>query len=198
MSRNGQYWAAANWGGKVRVWAEAGRTLHRVWQAHSANVFALAFSPDGRTLASGSYDGSVKLWDVESGTLLWMGWHTGSIVGVASAVAGSPSGELLISGGSDGVLRWWEVDSGHCVRVRKAHQGTVQALKVSPDGTRLASCGDDGVINVWDLQSGDLLQMLRRDRPYERLDITGIRGLTQTQKASLRALGAIEDMSVGG
>jgi WD40 repeat protein len=96
------------------------------------------------------------------------------------------------------MLRWWEVDSGHCVRVRKAHQGTVQALKVSPDGTRLASCGDDGVINVWDLQSGDLLQMLRRDRPYERLDITGIRGLTQTQKASLRALGAIEDMSVGG
>jgi hypothetical protein len=71
MSKSGQYWAAGSRRGEVWMWAEAGRTLHQVWQAHSATVFALAFSPDGRTLASGSYDGSVKLWDVESGTLLW-------------------------------------------------------------------------------------------------------------------------------
>jgi len=103
---------------------------------------------------------------------------------------------VLLSGGSDGMLRWWDLQQRECVRVRKAHQGAVQSLKSSPDGRRLASCGDDGVINVWDLQSGDLLQTLRRDRPYERLDITGIRGLTQTQKATLRALGAIEDAAV--
>jgi WD40 repeat protein len=103
---------------------------------------------------------------------------------------------VLLSGGSDGMLRWWDLQLGECVRVRKAHQGAVQSLKSSPDGHRLASCGDDGVINVWDLQSGDLLQTLRRDRPYERLDITGIRGVTQAQKASLRALGAIEDAAV--
>jgi WD40 repeat protein len=94
------------------------------------------------------------------------------------------------------MLRWWDLQQRECVRVRKAHQGAVQSLKSSPDGRRLASCGDDGVINVWDLQSGDLLQTLQRDRPYERLDITGIRGLTQTQKATLRALGAIEDAAV--
>ena len=79
------------------------------------------------------------------------------------------------------------------MRVRKAHEGTVQTLKVSPDGRMLASCGDDGAINLWDLESGEHLGTLRRDRPYERLNITGIRGLTQAEIATLRTLGAVED-----
>ena len=94
------------------------------------------------------------------------------------------------------MLRWWEIDSGHCVRVREAHQGTIHTIKVSSDSIKLASCGDDGAIRLWDLERGEHLQTLRRDRPYERLDITGMRGLTQTQKATLRALGAIEDAAV--
>jgi WD40 repeat protein len=113
--------------------------------------------------------------------------------GSVYALAWNPGGAGLLSGGSDGKLRWWDVHSGQCIRVREAHQGIVQALKVSPDGRRLASCGDDGEIRIWDLHSGEHLQTLRRDRPYERLDITGIRGLTEAQRASLRALGAIED-----
>jgi hypothetical protein len=51
---------------------------------------------------------------------------------------------------------------------------------------------------LWNLDNGEQLQTRRRDRPYERLDITGIRGLTEAQKASLRALGAFEETSAGG
>jgi WD40 repeat protein len=112
--------------------------------------------------------------------------------GIVYTVAWGPTGTILISGGSDGMLCWWDVERGECVQMREAHQGTVQSLKVSPDGRSLASCGDDGAINVWELGSGEHLRILRRDRPYERLDITGMRGVTQAQKESLRALGAIE------
>ena len=112
---------------------------------------------------------------------------------VASAVTWEPSGERLLSGGADGMLRWWDLHSGECVRVHQAHQGTVWALKVSPEGQRLASCGDDGAITLWDLERGEPVRTLRRDRPYERLNITGIRGLTEAEIATLRALGAVED-----
>ena len=100
---------------------------------------------------------------------------------------------MLVSGGSDGTLRWWGAESGECLWVREAHQGTIQSLKSSQDGQRLASCGDDGAINIWELESGKHLRTLRRDRPYERLDIRGVQGLTEAQKATLQALGAVEE-----
>ena len=56
----------------------------------------------------------------------------------------------------------------------------------------MASCGDDGAINVWELESGEHLRTLQQDRPYERLDIGGVQGLTEAQRATLRALGVIE------
>ena len=109
------------------------------------------------------------------------------------ALAWDPTGAVLVSGGSDGMLRWWDLQHRECVRVRKAHQGVVQSLKSSPDGQKLASCGDDGAVMLWNPERGEHLRTLRRDRPYERLTITGIRGLTQAEIATLRALGAVED-----
>ncbi len=73
------------------------------------------------------------------------------------------------------------------------HTGYVQGVVWSADGRMLASCGDDNTIQVWDRKRGQHLQTLRRDRPFERLDSSGIRGLTQAEIATLRALGAVED-----
>jgi len=158
-------------------------------QGHQGAVMGVAFSPDGSRLASAGGE-ALLVWEVQSGaSMRALGPHPGK----ANAVTWEPSGERLFSGSSDGRLRRWEVQSGECVRVEEAHQGTVQALKVSPDGSRLASCGTDGTIRLWDLESGHSLGTLRRDRPYERLTITGIRGLTQAEIATLRALGAVED-----
>ena len=181
--------------GYVYMWdARDGRQQRLA--GHQGPVNYVAWSPDGMWLASGGggrEGGELFVWEAHSGERVRaLAEHPG----LASAVAWSPSGEMLISGGSDGMLRWWEVQGGQCVRVQEAHQGTVQSLKVSPDGSMLASCGDDGAIMLWDLHGGEHLRTLRRDRPYERLNITGIKGLTEAQKATLRALGAIEDAAV--
>src|SRR6266480_376013 len=186
--------------GYVSVWDARGGTQLLRLAGHHGAVMSVAWSSDGSRLASGggSRDaGELVVWDAHSGQR-HPAWEAGSSAlaghpGVISALTWAPSGELVVSGGSDGRLLWWDVQSGECVRVQEAHRGMVQALKVSPDGSTLASCGNDGVIAFWDLQSGEPLRTLRRDRPYERLNITGIRGLSGAQQASLRALGALED-----
>jgi len=82
--------------------------------------------------------------------------------------------------------------------MRQEHLGTVQSLQVSRDGGLLASSGDDSTIRLWDRESGELVRTLRRDRPYERLNMTGIQGLTAAQKATLHALGAFEEAATKG
>jgi WD40 repeat protein/transcriptional regulator with XRE-family HTH domain len=197
-SPDGQWLASASYQRGVQVWEVTTGTRRWVgWTDPPAWIRRVAWSPDGTRLASGAGgrdSGEIFVWEVQSGERLYTLNEPSAMI---NALAWSPTGAVLVSGGSDGRLRWWDMQSGECVRVQEAHQGTVQALKVSPDGSTLASCGEDGAIRLWDLESGEHLQTLRRDRPYERLDIRGIRGLSDAQKASLRALGAFENMSVG-
>ncbi len=198
-SPDGALLASAGNDGSVSVWNASDGMLLKQLRGHQSKVNDVAWSRDGKWLASGggSRDSEeLFVWDMRS-LERHPAWEAGNRVlsghpGIVYTVAWGPTGAVLVSGGSDGMLRWWDRQSGECVQTRRAHQGTVQSLKMSPDGRRLSSCGDDGAINVWELASGEQLRTLRRDRPYERLDISGAKGLTQAQRASLSALGAIE------
>jgi WD40 repeat protein len=191
-SPDGQRLAGGGDDGAVYIWdAQNGALLHRLAEHHSM-ITSITWSPDGELLASasgGMEAGELFVWDSEKAVRI------ASIVepsGLVSATAWGANRNVVISGSGDGILRWWDLQSEAPVMAREAHRGTVQALRRSPDGQLLASCGDGGAIVLWDIESGEALQTLRRDRPYERVNITGIRGLTDAQKATLRTLGAIE------
>jgi WD40 repeat protein len=182
--------------GSIYLWETSDGARLRQFPGYRCRMASVAWSPEGTRLASGggsSGKGELFVWDARSGERLYTFNEPSEIV---LALAWSPTGAVLVSGGSDGMLRWWALQRGECVSVRKAHQGAVQSLKSGPDGQWLASCGDDGAIQVWDLAKGEHLRTLRRDRPYESLNISGVRGLTEAQRATLRALGAIEEREV--
>lgn len=179
----------------MRLWdVEHGQCVQRQ-QSYALSIYDVAWSPDGRRLASGSANhaqgdnGELFVWDADNGERLhaFVG-----CAGVVSVLTWTADGKCIICGGSDGILRWWDSEKEACFRVRKAHQGAIQSLKVCPHGNVLASCGDDNAIHIWDLERGDLLHTHRRDRPYERLNMSEVKGLTEAQKASLRMLGAIQ------
>ena len=196
-SPDGTHLASCSDDGRVCLWNASDGRLRASLQSHGSMVESVTWSPDGTRLASGGGgqgSGEIVVWDAHSGERLSILSERG---GITSALAWDPSGGVLISGGGDGALRWWDVQSGERMRMREAHQGKVQSLRCSPDGAKLASCGDDGAIRLWDLHRGEHLHTLRRDRPYERLTITGIKGLSEAQKASLHALGAFGETNVG-
>jgi WD40 repeat protein/uncharacterized caspase-like protein len=125
---------------------------------HSFLVSSVAFSPDGKTLASASADQTIKLWDVASGIELRSLYGHAAVVW---SVAFSPDGKTLASAGADRTIKLWDVVSGAELRTLNGHAEEVWSVAFSPDGKMLASASVDKTIKLWDVVSGTELQALK-------------------------------------
>ncbi|NEP13838.1 MAG: NACHT domain-containing protein [Symploca sp. SIO2C1] len=173
----------------VKLWDIDTANCLNTLQEHTYPVRTIAFSSDGNTLASSGIDRTLKLWNVQTGKCLrTLQGHTKAIFSVTF----SPDSLTLVSGSDDHTIRLWDTRNGQCQNILQGHTNSVRSVAFSPDGQMLASGSRDGTIKFWDIQTGECLKTLRSPRPYEGMKITDVKGVTAAEKASLKALGAVD------
>lgn len=147
--------------GKVSIWDLNSGQWQRSISAHHSPVLSLAFSGDGRRLASGSQNKTIKLWDLDNAAEEPLYMIENAHLSQVLSLAISNPHQILVSGGADRTIKLWDLATGEKrspKHILEGHAGQVWCVAVSPDGSRLASASADFTVKLWNIQTGELLQ----------------------------------------
>jgi predicted NACHT family NTPase len=189
FSPNEQLLASCSSDKTVRVWNVSNGNCLQVLNLYSDYLLSVAFHSSGKWLATGGYEGVVRILSLETAGCI------GELQGHGSwirCIAFQPNSDLLASAGNDATIRLWSMESGRCLMILH-HTSIVESIAFSQDGSQLVSSGRDGAVRIWDVYSGECALVLRADQPYEGMNITEVKGLTEAEKMTLKALGAIDN-----
>ena len=146
---------------KINIWDIPKQQLIRTINIRiggRGGINSVSFSPDGKTVAGGSDESTIYLWNTETGTLRQkLSTYTGKV----TSVAYSPDGSTFASAGEDRVIRIWDALTGKQIRILSGHFGSAVLVAYSHDGNKLASTSNDGTILLWDISNVNNLRELK-------------------------------------
>jgi WD40 repeat protein len=149
FSPDGRFFAVCGSDTQVHLWDAVQRRRMRELELHQAIVLAVAYAHDGRTLVTGSYDGTIKLWDTGAQQELGTLGRGAPVYGVAFA----PGDRILAAATEDGLVRLWDVHRREVLTTLRGHYANVRALAFSPKGDRLVSGDEAALAKLWDVAS---------------------------------------------
>lgn len=194
FSSNGQLLISCSPDRSIRIWDVAQQQCVQVITDEVCRLSTVRFHPSGQWFASGGEDGIIRLWDVKTATVIRR--FEGHRRWVQS-VSFDCDGNYLVSGSEDQTVRVWNVYTGGCEVELVGHENWVRSVAFSPDGQWVYSGGEDEVVRVWNWRERLRVDKLPNPKPYDRMNITGVVGLSPSEKSALVKLGAIDVDSCG-